>query len=120
MAGRGIHSFYVGTFACRSIIRSLKAGPSGVYGDKPRQKPLPDDCKLRKEPFVFIARVPQKMLDCDKVIPGDDGLMVVFLQILVAVLPVFLGFMVQIVRRSGFAGEYIAAVALVLKLVKHR
>ena len=48
-------------------------------------------------------------------IPGDDCFMMITKPVLLAVIVIFLGFMVQKAGRPGFSGQDIPTMALILK-----
>ena len=70
---------------------------------------------LRENTLVSVFCVGKQPLDGDEIAARDNGFVMVPPNVLVAVFPVFLRFVVQIIGGKGFPGEDIPAVPFVLE-----
>ena len=102
--------------ASGDIVIFSEAAPLGVDDDKAFQQTIRDDLQLRQQGRTAELSVVHDALDCQKVVPVDDGFMVILIMTLGLFSPVLEGLLVVDIRcelGEPLAGQHISAVALV-------
>ena len=104
---------------CFIVIGDWKIRPTGIDRDEPLQNTVGNHKHLREESLVPVLCILYQPLHGNEIITGDDGFVVVLQTVLVAVLVIFLWFMIQIIRCPRLACKHIPTMPLILKDLQH-
>ncbi|MPM77337.1 hypothetical protein SDC9_124340 [bioreactor metagenome] len=91
----------------------MKTSPGQVHNDITLEGAFLNHMEGGQDAAITGSCIGNHMLNRNKVISGDNWFMMIGHPVLVSVARVFLGLMVQVVRRPGFPGQDISAMPFI-------